>query len=318
MYYSILHKTRFRYSQPVFESQTEVRMCPRTEGPQRLLQHTLVTLPTTRVNRYVDSFGNAVSHFDIPAAHRQLLISAASLVTVDDFPALPDALPADSWQALPAVTAQHDAWDYLQPSRFVHDSALLRQLAAELDVVRRADPLSLLRELNQRLARSFAYAPQTTSVDSGIDEALADRRGVCQDFAHIMLSLLRPLGLPARYVSGYLFHRREDHDRSEQDATHAWVEVLLPELGWVGCDPTNDLFAGNRHIRTAVGRDYADVPPTRGIFRGNAASLLEVGVKVLPAEVRIADEDVLPQATSRSVAADLAAAAAQQQAAQQQ
>ena len=239
-------------------------------------------------------------------------------MTIDEFAPLPDTLSADAWLALPAVTAEHDAWDYLQPSRFVHDSPLLQQLAAELDVTRRSDPLSLLRELSERIFRTFAYAPQSTSVDSTSDVALADRRGVCQDFAHILLSLLRPLGLPARYVSGYLFHRREDHDRSEQDATHAWVEVLLPGLGWVGCDPTNNLFAGNRHIRTAVGRDYADVPPTRGIYRGNAASVLEVGVKVLPAEVRIADEDVLPQATSRSVAADLAAAAAQQQAAQQQ
>lgn len=313
MYYSILHKTRFRYSQPVFESQTEVRMCPRTEGPQRLLNHRLTTLPVTRVNSYVDSSGNHVSHFDVPASHRQLLITAESLVTMGDFTELPAALPAAAWQALPAATAQYDAWEYLQPSRFVHDSPLLRRLAAELAVMHRDDPLTLLRETNERLFHSFAYAPQSTSVDSSIDVALADRRGVCQDFAHIMLSLLRPLGLPARYVSGYLFHRREDHDRSEQDATHAWIEVLLPGLGWVGCDPTNNLFAGIRHIRTAVGRDYADVPPTRGIFRGNAASTLEVGVKVLPAEVRIADDDVLPQATSRSVAADLAAAQQQQQ-----
>ncbi|WP_255603911.1 transglutaminase family protein [Oscillochloris sp. ZM17-4] len=142
--------------------------------------------------------------------------------------------------------------------------------------------------------RTFAYAPQTTTVDSPIDEALAKRKGVCQDFAHIMIALVRPLGIPCRYVSGYLYHRVEDHDRSERDASHAWVEALLPGLGWVGFDPTNNLIARDRHIRVAVGRDYADVPPTKGVYRGRAESSLEVGVKVVPTEAFIPDEGVLP------------------------
>jgi transglutaminase-like putative cysteine protease len=109
-----------------------------------------------------------------------------------------------------------------------------------------------------------------------------------------MIALVRTLAIPCRYVSGYLFHRAEDHDRSADDATHAWVEALLPGLGWVGFDPTNNLVAGERHIRTAVGRDYADVPPTRGVYKGRAESALEVGVKVAPTEAPIPDEEVLP------------------------
>ena len=127
----------------------------------------------------------------------------------------------------------------------------------------------------------FDYKPKSTKVDSPIDLALGTKAGVCQDFAHIMIALVRSkLRIPCRYVSGYLFHGESDMDRSINSATHAWVEALLPQLGWVGFDPTNWLVAGDRHIRTAIGRDYADVPPTHGIFRGRAASELTVAVRV--------------------------------------
>ena len=139
-------------------------------------------------------------------------------------------------------------------------------------------------ELNQRLFHYFDYVPRSTRVDSPIDEAILSGTGVCQDFAHTMIALLRHVRIPARYVSGYLYRGSEDHDRSTPDATHAWVEALLPHLGWVGLDPTNNLVAHHRHIRTAVGRDYADVPPTHGVFRGKTASELYVAVKVEASE----------------------------------
>ena len=124
----------------------------------------------------------------------------------------------------------------------------------------------VVHQLNKQLYEYFSYTPRSTRVDSPIDEAIASRQGVCQDFAHTMIALLRHIGIPARYVSGYLYRGSGDDDRSTPDSTHAWVEVLLPMLNWVGFDPTNDLMAYNRHIRTAVGRDYADVPPTHGII----------------------------------------------------
>lgn len=123
-------------------------------------------------------------------------------------------------------------------------------------------------------------ALRTTRVDSPIDDALQARRGVCQDFAHILIALIRRLGVPCRYVSGYLFRNEDLSVRSADGATHAWVETLLPDLGWIGFDPTNNLIADNRHIRVAIGRDYADVPPTRGVFKGAAASRSEVAVAV--------------------------------------
>jgi transglutaminase-like putative cysteine protease len=152
-------------------------------------------------------------------------------------------------------------------------------------VCRRDDPLQLLYELNSALYESFDYVPKSTKVDSPIDDAIRSQHGVCQDFAHIMIALVRTLHIPCRYVSGYLHRRTQDHDRSTDGATHAWVEAFLPQLGWVGFDPTNNLVAGDRHIRTAIGRDYADVPPTKGVFRGETASELSVAVRVTASDV---------------------------------
>jgi transglutaminase-like putative cysteine protease len=295
MYYSILHKTRFRYSAPVSESVTEVYMQPRSEGAQRCLSFKLTTSPASRVSSYTDSYGNIVHHFDIPAPHKVMAITAEAIVILPPPTPLPAALGPEAWAELDALTEAEDHWDFLAPSRFAQSTPLLLELADELEAVRRDDPLVVLRQLNERMYRSFAYDPEHTEVDSPIDLALEARKGVCQDFAHIMIALVRPLGIPCRYVSGYLFHRVEDHDRSEQDASHAWIEALLPGLGWVGFDPTNNLVAGERHIRTAVGRDYADVPPTRGVFKGRAESHLAVGVKVAPTEAPIPDDEVDPR-----------------------
>ena len=161
-------------------------------------------------------------------------------------------------------------------------------LAREWDIQRRDDPLQLVREINGRIYRTFDYVPESTSVDSAIDLALETHQGVCQDFTHVMIALVRELGIPCRYVSGYLYHRGDDlgrrrMHRSAEGAMHAWCEAYLPGLGWVGFDPTNNTLAGERHIRVAVGRDYADVPPTRGVFKGNRDHELCVAVQVYPA-----------------------------------
>src|SRR5262249_22590678 len=129
--------------------------------------------------------------------------------------------------------------------------------------------------------------------DSPIDLALEAKKGVCQDFAHIMIAICRAWGVPARYVSGYLFTDR-DGDRSDPDATHAWVEVFLPSLRWVGIDPTNNILAGERHVAVAVGRDYGDVPPSRGVYKGEADSELDVAVSVTRAKAATVDPEFLP------------------------
>jgi transglutaminase-like putative cysteine protease len=317
MYYSILHKTRFRYSAPVSESFTEARMRPLSEGFQRCLKFNLSASPVATIHNYQDCYGNTVHHFDLPSQHRQLTITAEAIVVFNEPPRLPRSLSPEAWNLLDDIVTEQELWDFLAPSQFARPSPLLNALSQQLDVRRRGDPLSLLFEIAGRMYRTFAYAPQTTTVDSPIDEALAKRKGVCQDFAHIMIALVRPLGIPCRYVSGYLYHRVEDHDRSERDATHAWVEALLPGLGWVGFDPTNNLIARDRHIRVAVGRDYADVPPTKGVHRGRAESKLEVGVKVMPTEAFITDTDLLPPAPPPPAVAESELEIQQQQQQQQ-
>ena len=279
-FYSIRHLTRYRYSQPISESIMETRMNPRSDSNQHCLTFSLSVSPRCRVFSYRDHLGNNVQHFDIPSEHNQLVIIAESVVELQPMPDVPGFLAPDAWAALDHMVQSGDYWEMLLPSRFAAETPALRELASELDVVRRDDPLMLVHELNQRLFSYCEYVPRHTRVDSPIDEAIVSRKGVCQDFAHTMIALLRHIRIPARYVSGYLYRSRQDHDRSTPDATHAWVDVLMPHLGWVGFDPTNNLVAHHRHIRTAVGRDYADVPPTHGIFRGTADSELYVAVHV--------------------------------------
>jgi transglutaminase-like putative cysteine protease len=187
----------------------------------------------------------------------------------------------------------------------VHPGPQLDDLARELHCERRGNPLDLLSELNTTIYKTFAYVPNSTNVDSPIGEALAARQGVCQDFAHIMIALVRHMKIPCRYVSGYMFHREDaahrktENDRSLEGASHAWVEALVPRLGWVAFDPTNNLIGGDRHIRVAIGRDYADVPPTRGVHKGEAQSELSVTVTVSPADA-VAPEPPVPTFVVRS------------------
>jgi transglutaminase-like putative cysteine protease len=230
-----------------------------------------------------------VHHFDVPSAHQHLTIIAEATVDVAPGEIIPPRLENDAWRQLDAQLASGDFWEMLTPSQFAHWTESMESFAAELSApdarqARLRDPLELVLELNSAVFDAIAYVPKSTHVDSPVDDALRKRQGVCQDFSHIMLALVRRVGIPCRYVSGYLFHKAGDHVRSTEGATHAWVEAYLPGTGWVGLDPTNDILAGEHHVRTAVGRDYADVPPTRGVFKGEASSELTVAVRVAPSD----------------------------------
>jgi transglutaminase-like putative cysteine protease len=327
MFYSIRHLTKFRYSSAVSESLMEVRMNPRSEGLQRCLSFNLSVTPRARVQQYRDYLGNMIHHFDVPSPHRNLTIIAEAMVDVTPQPSLPACLDADAWDRLDADLAQRDFWEMLSPSHFAHWTDALAAFAAELKLpsreeARRIDPLELLLELNSAVYRAIEYVPKSTRVDSPADDALLNRQGVCQDYSHIVIALVRQLGIPCRYVSGYLFYREGVKTRSAEGATHAWVEAFLPSLGWTGFDPTNNTTAGETHVRTAVGRDYADVPPTRGVFKGDAASELTVAVRVAPSdkppppEAEMAPEDwseVIPAETAEEADAEMVAQQQQQQ-----
>ena len=327
MFYSIRHLTRFRYSLPVSESMMELRMQPRSEGPQRCLSFEIKVSPRTRVLSYRDYLSNVVHHFDVPGGHRQLTIISEAMVDVASSAPLPDELGPGAWERLEAGLQSDDFWEVLQPSRFAQPTALIEEFAADHNIpaaneARSRDPLALVKYINEAVFAAIDYVPKSTKVDSPVDDALLNRKGVCQDYSHIMISLVRRSGIPCRYVSGYLFHRSGDKTRSAEGATHAWVEAWFPGLNWVGFDPTNCTVAGDRHVRTAVGRDYADVPPTRGLFKGDASSQLIVAVRVAPSDKAPPPEaemqpetwsDVLQSEPSAADAAAEAAAGQQQQ-----
>jgi len=313
MAYSVRHITSFRYEPAVRESVMEVRMQPRTDFRQRCLSFSLDVTPRATTMVYRDFYGNAVHHFDIPEKLKLIEITAQAIVDVLPARDLGQEAAAD-WDELDARVAQTDYWEMLLPSQYAAPTVLLEKLARELHAKRRDKPLALLQELNAKLYELFDYVPNSTKVDSPIDDALRSRGGVCQDFAHIMISLVRQLKIPCRYVSGYLYHEDKAHDRSPAGATHAWVEAYLGDLGWVAFDPTNNLLGCERHIRVAVGRDYADVPPTRGVYKGEAESELSVTVAVSP--VNAPEPEELPTTTvirSKPVSSEARAQFEQQQ-----
>ena len=292
MLYIVRHLTRFRYDSPVAENVMDLYMMPRTDVGQQVVEFNVSTRPYARIHSRLDTYDNIAHFFDVAGYHRELTITARSRVSVNPPIDLPPCLPAESWAGVEALRSSIEFWDWLMPSHFTGDTPLLAQLAKELTLDQRQDPLTTVLQLNHDLHHKLVYAVDATEVDSPIDHALERRRGVCQDYTHIMLALLRNyLHMPCRYVSGYLYH--SDDDRSSDGASHAWVEVYLPELGWFGLDPTNNVQAGERHIRVALGRDYEDVPPTRGVFKGTATSILTVRVRVRKStEV---DEDIFDQ-----------------------
>lgn len=277
--YVVRHVTRFNYSRPVRETLMELRMQPRSEDRQICLAFELTLEPFAQVQSFRDYQGNVVHHFDIPRPIQELTITALSRVQMQEPDAPPSAVSPAAWEEIDRYLEDGEHFDFLaQTPRTRCSSDGLESLARELGVVRRDDPLTVLRQLNEGLHKSFRYAPASTGVETPLDQVLERREGVCQDFSHLFMALARELGIPCRYLSGYLYHR---DDTSVPDASHAWVEAYVPGLGWSGFDPTNNLLAGERHIRTAVGRDYADVPPNRGTHRGeDVVSELSVAVQV--------------------------------------
>lgn len=321
MRYTVRHVTRFTYETPVTESVMEVRMQPRSDGFQRCVHFALTTVPQARVMTYPDQDGNAVHHFDIPARHSRLVVTAEALVDVVERDPIEKDISPGAWEDIDALASSGEWFEHLAPSTFARSTPALSEFARELELNRSEDPLRLLRRLMREMNSRLEYRPKSTRVDSPIDEALTARCGVCQDFAHIFIALARQLGIPSRYVSGYLFPRTESESRTAAHATHAWAECYLPGLGWSGFDPTNNEDASEGHIRAAVGRDYSDVPPTRGVYKGVTAVKTELAVAVNVASVKPPiSGDILPFIPwmSRDADAPLPDADRQQQQQQQQ
>lgn len=306
MLLEVRHVTQYQYGAPVRESVMELWMQPQKSARQRLVSFDLDLDPPAQLFSYADGSGNAVYHFDVPQPHDRLTITARSAVETLPPTPLPEALDRGEWDRLRSDFVQGEHFDYLRPHGFARESDALHAFVEQKDLLRlrRCDPLTAVRELSRAIYGAFDYEAGVTRADSPIDDVLAAGAGVCQDFAQVMIAICRSWGIPARYVSGYLFTDRKGGDRSDPDATHAWVEVFLPSTRWIGLDPTNNIEAGERHVICAVGRDYSDVPPSRGVYKGEAESELSVGVSVRRARAAVSEPEFLRVAgpTARAAA----------------
>jgi len=272
MKFEIFHRTHYRYGAPVRESFNELRLQPVSNEQQTVDSFLLKVLPPTRLRHYHDFYSNCVHHFEIPEPHEALAIESRLEVTTRTSAGLPpDARPAGTAQLKDALNVGR-CYDFIQESRFVDTTPETWRLAVDAvqdedDVWQRA--LRLMNFVNGHLA----YQSQSTQVHTHMREVLGQRRGVCQDFAHVLLGLCRTLRIPALYVSGYLA-------TETASATHAWIEVFIPGAGWQPLDPTHNRQPDENYVKIAVGRDYADVAPIRGNYKGTTERTMTVEVKV--------------------------------------
>ncbi|MFT8395085.1 transglutaminase family protein [Propionibacterium sp.] len=287
--YSVRHRTLYRYDQVVTTSFTRAVLRPRATGTQRVLEHQVSISPEPDVlDETIDAFGNASHYIEIHTPHTCFEVSKSSVVEVT-WPAIDlDAL--DAWtidQAASTLRAKADpvaGATYTLPSPMVQLPAAVRDFAHDM-LTRQMGLGTAIRTVHEQIHHEFAYRPGSTSVNTTLPELLDARSGVCQDFAHLAVACLRTMGLPARYVSGYL-ETTPPPGRAKlegSDATHAWASVMAPDGDWVDLDPTNDQLADSRYIVTAWGRDFSDVSPLKGvIFTDGGESTLEVAVDVDP------------------------------------
>jgi transglutaminase-like putative cysteine protease len=299
--YTVTHVTRFQYQSPVHESVTEVRLAPRNDARQELQWFELTTQPAATIFRYVDALGNDVHHFDIIAPHQELLVQTRMRVRTLPACTLPEHLEPSAWDTLERMRVDGQLWDFLEPSPAVPLSPAVGAFADACGLARASNPLTCFRRIISGVYSALLYTPDSTTVDTPIETVLETRRGVCQDFAHVALAIARGHGIPCRYVSGY-FAPASDESGAQTLASHAWVEAWLPGLEWTAFDPTHDVVAGERHISVAVGRDYGDAAPTRGVFRGGSAGTLSVSVRIEQGSGTASTSEILvpPQVAARS------------------
>jgi transglutaminase-like putative cysteine protease len=272
MKWEILHRTQYTYTSPVSESFNEVRLHPVSNEWQQVNDFLLKVLPATRLRHHRDFYSNIVHHFDIPEPHRMLLVESFLHVTTHPRPPLAVAERPFPLVRIGEAAREPRVFDFLQESRFVDMSPETWRCAlnAAADAT---DTWQAALAIMQFIHDSIKYESKSTQVHTHMSDVLKKRRGVCQDFAHVMLGLCRSLKIPALYVSGYLA-------TEIASATHAWVEVLIPGIGWLGLDPTHNRQTDETYVKIAVGRDYADVPPVTGNYKGTTDRKMEVSVKI--------------------------------------
>jgi transglutaminase-like putative cysteine protease len=273
----VRHLTRFIYQGPTQDSFNEARLRPVTDHGQECREFALHIEPGAIVRDYPDFFANCVHYFDVAPRHESLRVEAVSVVQTrpDDRGPVP-AVNLLSSLKNPEIV---ESWfEFLQDSAFVSLEAEIWREAHDVVPAGASDLWEDALAIGTHIFRHFRYTPKFTTVNTHPVEVLRERKGVCQDFAHVMLGMCRSLGIPARYVSGYFYNPERLPD--EIEASHAWVEVFLPGYGWKGFDPTHNRIPDTRYVKIATGRDYGDIRPLSGTFRGKGTREMVVEVQV--------------------------------------
>lgn len=287
--YRIEHETRYRYADRVSTSQHVAYLRPRPLPRQRVLRHELLVEPgRARSSRRVDYFGNELEQFTVLTPHAELLVRAQSVVEVDAPPAL-DLSASPPWEEVRSALVYAKGQRSIDPAQFAYPSPYVAFDSDLADFARVSfrpgrPLLDAAADLMTRIHTEFRFDPKATTITTPVKKVFEERRGVCQDLAHLQIACLRSLGLSARYVSGYLL---TDPPPGQPrlvgaDASHAWLSVHCPRHGFVDLDPTNGVLPDVRHVTLAWGRDFGDVSPLRGVILGGAEHKLQVGVSVLP------------------------------------
>ena len=287
--YHIRHETAYEYRNDVVHSHQLLHLVPRPTAYQQCLEHVINVTPAFyRKRNEIDTFGNLVTRVEFDHPHRKLEVATDMEVEVHPRPTVDtaDSLPWERAAAELTYRGLDPSRDNLEAAKFRHESPYVRIKTLFNEYAADCFPsgrpvLAAAQALMNKVHADFRYAPGETTVSTPVIEVLKSRRGVCQDFSHLMIACLRARGLAARYVSGYIRQIPATPDALVGwGASHAWVAVFAPPFGWMELDPTNDLFVGTDHVSVAWGRDFGDVSPLRGIILGGGSHRLSVGVKV--------------------------------------
>ncbi len=273
----IVHRTEYRYSLPVSENFNELRLQPVSDAVQECHEFRLSTTPSAPIRRYHDFHLNLVDHFYLTAPHSELTLETRSTVSTSG----PHPRMADASFPLARIgecLRIERCYDFLQASECVPLDVGIWRLSRDA-IEGHTDAWEGAQAMMNTIHQKFAYDPTATTVHTTVADVLQVRRGVCQDFAHVLIGMCRSMKIPARYVSGYLYVPPDEMRRGDL-ASHAWVEVFLPGFGWLPLDPTNNRPADEHHVKVAIGRDYADAAPTRGTFKGLASQKMEVHLEI--------------------------------------
>jgi len=274
MKWDIVHRTHYAYAGPVRESFNEARLQPFSDEWQTVDHFLLKILPAARLRHHHDFYSNVVHHFEILEPHTSLLVESQLRVTTKQRPQLREDETAWPLARIGEAARESRGFEFLQESRYVDMSPETWRLALDA-TAGVTDTWQAARALMGLVHGQFKYQADATSVHTHMREVLREKRGVCQDFAHVLIGLCRALKIPALYVSGYLA-------TATASATHAWVEVLIPGAGWCALDPTHDRPPDETYVKIAVGRDYADVPPLTGNYKGTTDRRMSVEVRIKP------------------------------------